>query len=191
VKERKPERYHIGSDEDVRNRERLLLMEAREEIHNMEREAQHLILEQQQAFKHQQHLTELQAYLAMERQQQDTERQLNAHIHEAQQEEATMMRKLREVEFTAVKREENEEQKCSKEYDELRSYVERLRIAAETEVHKENQAEAQEARVEILSVENGQRRSTKNLLPTTTPPRVRCVQRNPRSHSSKCSSNPD
>ena len=90
VKESKPERYHYGSDDDVKDRDKFLLIEAREEIREMERQAQQLILEQQQAFKHQQHVTELQAYLAMERQQQDTERQLTAHVREAQQEEATM-----------------------------------------------------------------------------------------------------
>jgi hypothetical protein len=64
-----------------------------------------------------------------------------------------MMGKLREVEIKAVNREENEERKCSQEYDELRLYVARLRTEAEAEVHEETQAEAQAARMEIRSVE--------------------------------------
>ena len=60
----------------------------------MEREARRMILEQQQAFKYQQHLTEHQAYLALERQQQDAERQLTAQMMDARKEEAAMIRKV-------------------------------------------------------------------------------------------------
>ena len=147
---------HFGLDtstSDADERARKGTLEAKEQIQNMEREAQKMILEQQQAFKYQQHHTEHQAYLALERQQQDAERQLAAQMMDARREEAVMVRKVGEVEIRAVQSEHQKEKKeCSREYDELREYAVRLELAAEAEVQKESQAQAQEARERIESV---------------------------------------
>ena len=86
----------------------------------MEREAQKMILEQQQAFKYQQHQTEHRAYLALEQQQQDAERPLSNQELNARRGEAAMMKKIGDVELLAVQSEQRKEKQCSTEYERMR-----------------------------------------------------------------------
>ena len=119
----------------------------------MELEAQKIVMEQQQAFKYEQHVTEHKAYVAMERQQRDMELQLERHTIEARSEEAAMMNKLRDVETQAVEYAENQEAKCSTECGWLRSYAAKLEECASQEVTDENLAEVQVAKTKIREAE--------------------------------------
>ena len=73
-----------------------------------------MILEQQQAFKYQQHRTEHRTYLALEQHQQDAERQLATQQTNARNEEAAMMRKIGEVEVRAVRSEQQKKHSAQK-----------------------------------------------------------------------------
>lgn len=116
-----PEYFDLPREDDELRRAKLLSMEL-----EMEREAQRIVLEQQQAFKHQQHLLEHQAYVALEQQQMSAQVQMEHQVASAREEEATLARKLRDVEEAAIQTEREKKDCCSSEVSQLREYAQKL-----------------------------------------------------------------
>ena len=76
------EHYRIASDDERNKREAFMRAETLIEVRAMELEAQEIVMEQQQAFKYEQPVTETRAYVAMERQQRYMEQQLEKHTRD-------------------------------------------------------------------------------------------------------------